>query len=80
EAERLTADLKRAEIQPFAWVVNQSFTPLDVTSKLLTAKVASEATWLERVNNNPRPTMLAWQEQLPVGYSALSQLGKEKIQ
>lgn len=80
EAERLTADLQRAAIQPFAWVVNQSFTPLDVTSKLLTAKVASEATWLERVNNNPRPTMLAWQEQLPVGYSALSQLLKEKIQ
>lgn len=80
EAERLTADLQRAAIQPFAWVVNQSFTPLDVTSKLLTSKVASEAIWLERVNNYPRPTVLAWQEQLPVGYSALSQLGKEKIQ
>ncbi|WP_442899498.1 arsenical pump-driving ATPase [Exiguobacterium sp. MMG028] len=80
EAERLTVDLQRAAIQPFAWVVNQSFTPLDVTSKLLTSKVASEAIWLERVNNYPRPTILAWQEQLPVGYSALSQLGKEKIQ
>ena len=79
EAERLTADLKRAEIQPFAWVVNQSFTPLDVTSKLLVAKVASETTWLERVSNNPRPTILAWQEQLPVGYSALSQLLKEEV-
>ncbi|WP_337874982.1 arsenical pump-driving ATPase [Exiguobacterium sp.] len=79
EAERLVADLQRADIQPFAWVVNQSFTPLDVTSKLLTAKVASEAPWLERVNNYPRPTILAWQEQLPVGYSALSQLMKEEV-
>ncbi|WP_404354186.1 arsenical pump-driving ATPase [Exiguobacterium aurantiacum] len=79
EAERLVADLERAEIQPFAWVVNQSFTPLDVTSKLLTAKVASEAAWLERVNTYPRPTLLAWQEQLPVGYPALSQLLKEEV-
>lgn len=79
EAERLVADLERAEIQPFAWVVNQSFTPLDVTSKLLTAKVASETPWLERVNAYPRPTLLAWQEQLPVGYPALSQLLKEEV-
>ncbi|WP_215145546.1 arsenical pump-driving ATPase [Exiguobacterium qingdaonense] len=79
EAERLAADLARASIQPFAWVVNQSFTPLDVTSKLLTAKVASEVPWLERVNTYPRPTLLAWQERLPVGYASLSQLIKEEM-
>lgn len=79
EAERLVVDLKRAEIHPFAWVVNQSFTPLDVTSKLLTAKIASESAWLERVNRYPRPTLLSWQEQLPVGYPALSQLLKEEV-
>ncbi|MFN4213599.1 arsenical pump-driving ATPase [Exiguobacterium sp.] len=79
EAERLVADLERAEIRPFAWVVNQSFTPLDVESKLLTAKVASESAWLERVNRYPRPTLLSWQEQLPVGYPALSQLLKEEV-
>ncbi|WP_236637499.1 arsenical pump-driving ATPase [Exiguobacterium sp. SH1S21] len=79
EAERLVTDLERAGIRPFAWVVNQSFTPLDVESKLLTAKVASEAIWLERVNTYPRPTLLSWQEHLPVGYPALSQLLKEEI-
>lgn len=79
EAERLVADLNRAKILPFAWVVNQSFTPLDVTSKLLTAKVANEVLWLERVNSYRRPTILAWQEHLPVGYSALSQLLKEEV-
>lgn len=79
EAERLVVDLKRAEIHPFAWVVNQSFTPLDVTSKLLTAKIASESPWLERVHAYPRPTLLSWQEQLPVGYPALSQLLKEEV-
>lgn len=79
EAERLVVDLERAEIHPFAWVVNQSFTPLDVTSKLLTAKVASETQWLDRVSKQPRPTLLSWQEQLPVGYPALSQLLKEEV-
>ncbi|KDN59334.1 arsenical pump-driving ATPase [Exiguobacterium sp. AB2] len=79
EAERLVVDLKRAEIHPFAWVVNQSFTPLDVTSTLLTAKVASETQWLDRVSKQPRPTLLSWQEQLPVGYPALSQLLKEEV-
>lgn len=79
EAERLVADLERAEIRPFAWVVNQSFTPLDVTSTLLTAKVASETQWLDRVSKQPRPTLLSWQEQLPVGYPALSQLLKEEV-
>lgn len=79
EAERLVVDLERAEIHPFAWVVNQSFTPLDVTSTLLTAKVASETQWLDRVSKQPRPTLLSWQEQLPVGYPALSQLLKEEV-
>ncbi|EPE62232.1 arsenical pump-driving ATPase [Exiguobacterium sp. S17] len=79
EAERLVTDLERAGIRPFAWVVNQSFTPLDVESKLLTAKVASEATWLERVNAYPRPTLLSWQQHLPIGYPALSQLLKEEV-
>lgn len=79
EAERLVTDLARANIQPFAWVVNQSFTPLDVTSKLLKAKVASEAPWLERVSASPRPTLLSWQERLPVGYQALIQLLREEV-
>lgn len=79
EAERLVTDLARANIQPFAWVVNQSFTPLDVTSKLLKAKVASEAPWLDRVSASPRPTLLSWQERLPVGYQALIQLLREEV-
>ncbi|MCT4783042.1 MULTISPECIES: arsenical pump-driving ATPase [Exiguobacterium] len=79
EAERLVADLERAQMQPFAWVVNQTFTPLDVKSKLLTAKVASETPWLERVHAYPRPTLLAWQERKLIGYPTLSQLFKEEI-
>lgn len=79
EAERLVADLGRSGIQPFAWVVNQSFTPLEVESHLLTARVTNEATWLQRVGTYPRPTLLSWQERLPIGYPALSQLVKEEV-
>jgi len=31
------------------------------------------------VSKQPRPTLLSWQEQLPVGYPALSQLLKEEV-
>ncbi len=31
EAASLQRDLERAQIRPFAWVINQSFSPLSVT-------------------------------------------------
>jgi len=43
EAMQLERDLARAEIHPFAWVVNQSLTPLKVTDPILRARQANEA-------------------------------------
>lgn len=79
EAERLVDDLARASIQPFAWVVNQSFTPLAVKSTLLTSKVSNEVPWLERVSRKPRAVIVPWQERLPIGYETLTQLIKEEV-
>jgi len=40
---QLEQDLARAGIHPFAWVVNQSLTPLKVTDPVLRARQAHEA-------------------------------------
>jgi arsenite/tail-anchored protein-transporting ATPase len=52
EAMQLERDLARADITPFAWVVNQSLTPLDVTDPVLRARRAQEATHLRELSNH----------------------------
>ena len=49
EAMQLERDLARANIKPFAWVVNQSLTPLDVTDPVLRSRQAHEATHLREL-------------------------------
>jgi arsenite-transporting ATPase len=43
EAAALQRDLERAGIRPFAWVINQSLTPLEVTDPVLVRRRESEA-------------------------------------
>jgi arsenite-transporting ATPase len=49
EAMQLERDLARADIKAFAWVVNQSLTPLDVTDPVLRSRRAHEATHLREL-------------------------------
>lgn len=49
EARALQADLVRAGIQPFAWVVNQSLLPLEVSDLVLQARRTAEPRFLEEV-------------------------------
>ncbi len=49
EAMALERDLARASIRPFAWVVNQSLTPLTVTDPVLVARRAHEAVHLQEL-------------------------------
>ena len=63
EAMQLERDLARAEIRPFAWVVNQSLTPLNVTDPVLRARRAHEATHLkELVNHAERIVLEPWSD------------------
>ena len=43
EADRLERDLRRARIEPFAWVINRSLTPLAVTDPILASRRDREA-------------------------------------
>jgi arsenite/tail-anchored protein-transporting ATPase len=49
EAAALQADLVRAGIRPFAWIVNQSLLPLVVTDPTLVARRTAEAPYLAEV-------------------------------
>ena len=63
EAMQLERDLARADIVPFAWVVNQSLTPLAVSDPVLRARRACETTHLnELVNHAPRMVIEPWSD------------------
>jgi len=49
EAMQLERDLVRAGIAPFAWIVNQSLTPLDVTDPVLRSRRGHEAKHLREL-------------------------------
>ena len=49
EAMQLERDLARADIRPYAWVVNQSLTPLTVSDPVLRARRANEAVHLDEL-------------------------------
>ena len=58
EAMQLERDLARADIVPFAWVVNQSLTPLDLTDPVLRARRAHEASHLQELVGHARRIVL----------------------
>jgi arsenite-transporting ATPase len=61
EAAQLERDLARAEIRPFAWVVNQSLTPLSVTDPVLARRRADEARYLREVDARAaRVALIPW--------------------
>jgi len=61
EAMQLERDLARAEIAPYAWVVNQSLTPLDVIDPVLRSRKAHEARYLiELAAHAPRVVLEPW--------------------
>jgi arsenite/tail-anchored protein-transporting ATPase len=62
EAMQLERDLARAGITPFAWVVNQSLTPLDVTDPVLRGRRSHEAGHLrELAGHAARTAIEPWQ-------------------
>jgi arsenite-transporting ATPase len=61
EAMQLERDLARADIRPFAWIVNQSLTPLEVTDPVLRQRRGHEATHLqELVEHAARIVLEPW--------------------
>jgi arsenite-transporting ATPase len=49
EAAALQSDLRRAGIDPYAWVINQSLTPLELSDPLLLARRQQEDRYIDEV-------------------------------
>ena len=66
EAAALQEDLRRAGIEPAAWVVNQALAPLALADPLLLARRAQEARYVDEVaqRHARRAYMVPWQEAL----------------
>jgi arsenite-transporting ATPase len=76
EAAQLQRDLRRAEIEPFAWIINQSLTPLPVTDPVLKSRQVAERAFIREVvrEHAVRVALVPWQPEPPVGRSGLQQL------
>jgi arsenite/tail-anchored protein-transporting ATPase len=76
EAAQLQRDLRRAEIEPYAWVINQSLFPLSVTDSVLRGRQSHEAPFIREVvaEHAQRTALIPWQIDPPVGYQAMKRL------
>jgi len=77
EAAALQEDLRRAQIEPFAWVINRSLLGSGTHEPLLFWRMNAERTQIERVRRSlARKTfIIPWQPDPPVGIPALKRLG-----
>ncbi len=76
EAAVLQADLRRAQIEPFAWVINQSFTRTDTHDPLLITRGAGEIPFVREVVSelSRRTIVVPWAVEEPIGADRLSKL------
>jgi arsenite-transporting ATPase len=76
ETARLQDDLRRAGIEPFAWVVNRSLAASGSRDPLLRARLAGERAQLDRVLSGlaQRTYVVPWVPRAPVGITALCDL------
>lgn len=73
EAARLQEDLRRAEIEPFAWIVNQCLTPVETTDPVLGQRRRHEAPFLLTVQRSlaARSAMIRWRPEPATGVTGL---------
>lgn len=76
QAAALQDDLRRASIEPYAWVLNKSVLAAGTTDPLLAARLAGERKQMERMSAGlaQRIFVLPWLTRPPVGVVELSRL------
>lgn len=81
EAATLQRDLRRAEIEPFAWVINQTLSTLPLTDPLMKSRQSHEQKYLREVNEThaSRVVMIPWQIKPPTGLSGLNRLSQQDL-
>ena len=76
EAAALQEDLRRAKIEPYAWVINRSLLGSGTHDRVLAARLLGESAQVQRVRNGlaKRVFLLPWQSTPPIGLAPLAKL------
>ncbi|WP_441286951.1 arsenical pump-driving ATPase [Sorangium sp. KYC3313] len=79
EAARLQADLRRAQIEPFGWVINGSLAATDSADPCLKQRVAAELEQIEvvRTLHAKRVAIVPWVTEEPAGPARLLALARD---
>ena len=80
DASQLQDDLRRADIEPYAWVINSSFAATGTADPVLLARAAEEVTQIRRVKHDlaRRAYLVPWLPEEPVGPARLRALAERK--
>ena len=81
EAARLQQDLARAGIAPFAWIVNQTLSGIDVRDPVLVERERREHPFLEEVQERwaSQVAVVPWQSEPPIGPAQLARLTGQSL-
>ncbi len=81
QAAALQDDLRRAHIEPWAWVINKSVAATGTSDPLLQARLAGEQQQAARITSGlaQRTYVLPWLVTPPVGVDALGQLAAAPV-
>ena len=76
QAAALQQDLRRARIEPYAWVINKSICAAGTQDPLLAARLDGERKQMERVDAGlaARVFVVPWLTVPPIGVDELSEL------
>jgi arsenite-transporting ATPase len=76
EAAALQADLRRAQIEPYAWIINQCFVDSSSRDPLLLERGRGEITYIREVTEqwSNRAVLVPWVPEEPTGPERLQQL------
>jgi arsenite-transporting ATPase len=76
QASALQEDLRRAQIEPYAWVINKSLLAAGTRDPLLRQRLLGERKQIDRVSRlmAKRVFFVPWQATPPVGLPALEEL------
>lgn len=80
EAERLSGDLARAGINPYAWVINQSLLASGTTHPMLSQRGDYEVPFIQRVVEDlaQECALIPWLAEPPVGVTGLEHLANQE--
>lgn len=76
QAQALQEDLRRAKIEPFAWVINKSVLAAGTRDPMLSARLQGEQAQMDRVNAglSKQTFLVPWRVHAPIGLTELTAL------